>query len=265
MATNAVHNEGRKLSVTCSHPTTPSSGQPVRVGQSVGVAVTDERTDGTTTVDFGDGVYDLSVKGVNDAGNSAVAVGDQLFYVDADIDDGTGFLSKKDSGYFFGFANEAVTSGATATVEVRVVNAPGPGTADILAGAIDSAEIADGAIDLVHMSANSVDSDQYVDGSIDTAHIGDDQVTGAKIASSFLDLYSADGQDETMDATYTVTGVASGDAIIGVLFLSTKASVATIEVLSPALFTVTGTNEITAGTPADRSNDQLIFFVLDQT
>ena len=39
--------------------------------------------------------------------------------------------------------------------------------ATIQADAVDSAEIADGAIDLAHMSANSVDSDQYVDGSID--------------------------------------------------------------------------------------------------
>lgn len=265
MATNAVHNEGRKLSVTCSHPTTPASGLPARVGQSVGVAVTDERTDGTTTVDFGDAVYDLSVKGVNDAGNSAVAVGDQLFYVDADIDDGTGFLSKKDSGYFFGFANEAVTSGATATAEVRIVNAPGPGTADILAGAIDSAEIADGAIDLVHMSANSVDSDQYVDGSIDTAHIGDDQVTGAKIASSFLDIYTVAANNETSDATYTVTGVAVGDAVISVWHLSTAASVATVALLDATDYTVTGADEITSSNAVDYSNDQLIFFVLDQT
>lgn len=45
---------------------------------------------------------------------------------------------------------------------------------------IDSDQIAAGAIDLAHMSANSVDSDQYVDGSIDTAHLANDAVTPAK-------------------------------------------------------------------------------------
>jgi len=53
--------------------------------------------------------------------------------------------------------------------------------------AIDSAEIADGAVDLVHMSANSVDSDQYVDGSIDTIHIANDQITAALIADNAID------------------------------------------------------------------------------
>ena len=51
--------------------------------------------------------------------------------------------------------------------------------ATIQANAVDSAEIASGAIDLAHMSVNSIDSDQYVDGSIDTAHIGADQITNA--------------------------------------------------------------------------------------
>ena len=61
----------------------------------------------------------------------------------------------------------------------------------LAADSVDSAEIADGAIDTVHiadsqitlakMAANSIDSDQYVDGSIDTAHIADNQITAAKI------------------------------------------------------------------------------------
>lgn len=87
-------------------------------------------------------------------------------------------------------------------------------------------------------------------------------VAGSHLASNFLQVYSADGQDETGDATYTVTGVAAADTVLAVLFLSTKASVATIEVLDPAGFTCTA-NTITAGTPVDRSNDQLIFFVLN--
>ncbi|NJD65938.1 MAG: hypothetical protein FIB00_11970 [Chloroflexi bacterium] len=80
----------------------------------MGAAEMDERADGGTEVDFG-GAYDLSVKGVNDGGNSAVVPGDSIYYVDAD----TPKLSKKvTGGTFYGFAMEAVDAGATATITV---------------------------------------------------------------------------------------------------------------------------------------------------
>lgn len=88
---------------------------------------------------------------------------------------------------------------------------------------------------------------------------------GIQLAAGALKIYTADGQDETMDTTYTVTGVAAGDTVTAVLFISTKASVATIEVLDYTAFTVTGANEITTATAVDRSNDQLLFFVFDNT
>jgi hypothetical protein len=59
-------------------------------------------------------VYDLSVKAVNDSGNSTVAIGDKLYYVSGD----TPKLSKKVSGVFFGYAMEGITAGSTATIEV---------------------------------------------------------------------------------------------------------------------------------------------------
>jgi len=118
MAKNRIHANAQHISVAVSHPTTPSSGQPVRVGPVVGVAETNERADGTTTVDFGPAVYSLSVKGVGDSGNVAVAVGDSLYYVDADVGAGTGFLSKKDSGRYAGVALGAVDSGATTATSV---------------------------------------------------------------------------------------------------------------------------------------------------
>lgn len=49
---------------------------------------------------------------------------------------------------------------------------------------VDSDQIATGAVDLAHMSANSVDSDQYVDGSIDRVHLAADIVDGTKIADN---------------------------------------------------------------------------------
>lgn len=115
MATNKVHEEGDHLSLVCTDPTTPASGGPVRCGQIPGVALTDERADGTTSVQT-DGVFNLSVKGIDGGGNSAVAVGDLLYYVDAD----TPKLSKKTSGVRFGYALAAVSSGATTTIPVKV-------------------------------------------------------------------------------------------------------------------------------------------------
>jgi len=115
MAKNRKYESGRKLAVACTHPATPTSGSPVRYGQLPGVALINEQADGLTTVQF-DGVFNLSVKGVDGSGNSAVAEGDKLYYVDAD----TPVLSKKATGVYFGIAMGAVASGATATIPVRI-------------------------------------------------------------------------------------------------------------------------------------------------
>jgi predicted RecA/RadA family phage recombinase len=117
MAKNMVHRDAKQLSVVCTHPATPASGDPVRFGERCGVALTDERTGGDTSVQFG-GSFNLSVKGVDAGGNSAVALGDKLYYVDAD----TPKLSKKVAGHFFGYAAAAITSGATATIQVDFNN-----------------------------------------------------------------------------------------------------------------------------------------------
>lgn len=124
MALNEVLKNGWLQSLPVTHPTTPVSGSPVRCGILTGVAQTDERADGTTSVDLGPTTWQLSVKAVNDAGNSAVALFDPIFYVDAD----TPVLSKKASGYFFGYALEALGSGLTGTIHVAHVPSPGAGT-----------------------------------------------------------------------------------------------------------------------------------------
>jgi predicted RecA/RadA family phage recombinase len=115
MAKNRVYESGRKLSLAATDPATPVSGDPVVVGQMPGVALTDERADGTTSIDF-EGVYTLPVRGVNGGGNSAVAVGDILYYVSGD----TPKLSKKDTGVRYGYALGSVNAGATATIQVKV-------------------------------------------------------------------------------------------------------------------------------------------------
>lgn len=117
MATNEIFKPGEALSVVASDPASPVSNDPVRFGELVGVAQTDERSDGTTSVQF-EGVFDLSVKGIDGAGNSAVALGDQLFYVDAD----TPKISKKATGRAVGHALETITAGSTDTIRVRLTN-----------------------------------------------------------------------------------------------------------------------------------------------
>jgi len=141
MAKNLIFDSVRGLSLAASDPGTPASGDPVRVGQLPGVALTDEGDGGHAAtdvgIDFGPAVYDLSVKGIDDNGNVAVAIGDPLYYVDAD----TPKLSKKQSGYFFGFALEAVTSGSTDTIRVLVGVTPGNGALNDPQGVIDPDEL----------------------------------------------------------------------------------------------------------------------------
>lgn len=147
MAPNLIFDPANQLSLVCSDPATPASGGPVRYGNITGVAVTDERSDGTTTVHVGHAVWDLSVKGVDGSGNSAVAVGDNIFYVDAD----TPKLSKKSAGYFFGVALETVSSGATDTI--RVLHVPSPGSGTLGAGTVGTSNLAAGAVTAAKLSS----------------------------------------------------------------------------------------------------------------
>lgn len=152
MAKNMIRMDANHLSVVVTNPTTPASGDPVRFGSLIGVAETAKGDGGNgatyTSVDFGARVWDLSVKAVNDSGNSAVAVGDSIFYVDAD----TPKLSKKASGYYVGVALEAVTSGSTDTINVRVGDSPGSGS--VAAGAINTTQLAANAVTAAKLSTN---------------------------------------------------------------------------------------------------------------
>lgn len=121
MAKNMVkaYSEEKTLQAVCSAPTTPVSGDPVLVGQIPGVALVNEGAggnDATTTTIARDGCWLMSVKGENNAGNVAVAVGDILYYEAGQ----TPPLNKDVTvGVRWGYALEAVTSGATATIIVE--------------------------------------------------------------------------------------------------------------------------------------------------
>jgi predicted RecA/RadA family phage recombinase len=116
MATNRIYKSASAIPLTCTAPTTPSSGDPVLCGQIPGVALTDEDDAGVTTVQT-DGVFDLSVKAENNAGNVAVAAGDILYYDTA----ATVKVNKDNTnGVRFGYALEAITSGSTDTIQVKI-------------------------------------------------------------------------------------------------------------------------------------------------
>jgi len=77
-------------------------------------------------------------------------------------------------------------------------------SADIADDAIDSDQIAAGAVDAAHMSVNSIDSDSYVDGSIDNAHLADDAVDSDEIAAGAID--NAHLADDAVDSDELAAG-----------------------------------------------------------
>lgn len=115
MARNQILGDARHLSLAATDPATPASGDPVLIGQIPAVALTDERSDGTTTIDTA-GAYNLSVKAVDTGGSAAVNPGDIIYYVSGD----TPKLSRKNTGVRYGYALGAITSGSTATISVKL-------------------------------------------------------------------------------------------------------------------------------------------------
>lgn len=112
MAKNMLYDDAQQLSVVCTEPATPASGDPVLFGQRPGVALTDERADGTTTVVF-EGAYDLEVEALG----GAIAAGDIIYYDAA----GTPVLNDNSAtGVRYGYAGEAVGNGTTDTIMVII-------------------------------------------------------------------------------------------------------------------------------------------------
>lgn len=110
--TNKTHERGEKLRLTVGSGV--KSGDPVMIGGLPFVATTDYAAlDGKASLD-GVGGFLLSVKGANDGGNHAIAIGDAIYFVTGD----TPVLSAKASGRLFGFALAVVNSGATTSIEV---------------------------------------------------------------------------------------------------------------------------------------------------
>lgn len=117
MALNKRHDDG-PLSLTATHPTTPTSGAPCRVGKMAGVALTDERSDGKTTIEF-EGVFDLNVD--DDAG-TGIAIGDELYYQDTATGSPATSVNNNSTTpeAFFGYALGTLGTNATGTIPVKL-------------------------------------------------------------------------------------------------------------------------------------------------
>jgi hypothetical protein len=94
-----------------------NAGDPCLVGAAI-TGVAEAAKDGSNVaLVHREGTFSLSVKGViTGPANSAVAVGDKIFYSSGH----TPKLDKDTGGVFFGYALGTVTSGGTATIEVAL-------------------------------------------------------------------------------------------------------------------------------------------------
>lgn len=115
MADNLKKCNDENLSVAVTSSETPAKSLPVLYGQRPGVALTDERADGTTTVSF-KGVYLLNAEAVDDVpAADPIAAGDILYYDDAAV-----IKINKDAtnGVRFGYADSALAGGSSGNVRV---------------------------------------------------------------------------------------------------------------------------------------------------
>lgn len=114
MATNRVREKATRLALPV--PVGTLSGDPLVLGGLPCVAVVDRSawTEGEASVQT-DGSFTLAVKGENAAGDAAIGVGD-ILYIDTDGE----LNADATNGKRFGYALEAVASGATTDIEVKI-------------------------------------------------------------------------------------------------------------------------------------------------
>lgn len=122
MSTNEVFEPVGKLSLPV--PDGTESGDFVLVfGEIPGVAETDEgdggNADNHATVAINPKwVFDIAVVGADGAGNAAIDIGDRVYV------DGAVINADVTNGDFYGWALEAVASGATTTIRVLLASGP---------------------------------------------------------------------------------------------------------------------------------------------
>src|SRR5437016_3747594 len=151
-------SDGQVVSVVASgltHPShsdnLPHSGDPVVAGILVGVAGESAATS-TSLIDVETaGVFKLSVTATDSGGNSAVVLGDQLY-----IDGSSAVITKDSSKTAYGIALGAVSSGATASIPVKLGAGPA-GAAGGGSGLLQSATVTLTAAEMLALSTSPVE------------------------------------------------------------------------------------------------------------
>lgn len=118
---NEVQYPGDRLSLACTQPATPASGDPVLFGKLPAVAQTDEGDGGNTSTNTSvvtRGVYRCPVKGQDDNSTQAITAGDIIYYDSAE----TGAKLNVDAvnGVRWGYALEDVAAGEIHEIDVYV-------------------------------------------------------------------------------------------------------------------------------------------------
>jgi hypothetical protein len=145
MATNIERDEWKTYyrSVVVTNPATPASGDPVRWGYLTGIALIDESTDITNETSVNFGPFEARLL-VDDNVGTGIAVNDLLYYNDTATGSPATNINNTSTGYFFGFAAEAVSANATTTI--RVIHVPSPGSGTLAAGGVGTAQLASAAV-----------------------------------------------------------------------------------------------------------------------
>lgn len=131
---------------------------------------------------------------------------------------------------------------------------------DVASGAVGVAIVETDALGIKMpktTGAKTADTKAYwdADGNPVSGEAGSGAVTEVE-GTEAVQVDLLDGQDEASDATYTLAAMAAGDEVIFVGHISTKAAIATLADVT-ASFSA-GAGVLTADTPADRTNDQLL-------
>ncbi|MFA5558614.1 MAG: hypothetical protein WDA59_04030 [Methanofastidiosum sp.] len=208
------HGEGRYITVAKA---SVSSGDPVIIGDEGlhGFSLIDTDGSGNIVVDTA-GIYTFPVKGNNGSIDTAVAIGDAVFFTA-----GEAFFDVDPTAAFFGYALDAVDSGDTDTIRVLVVQ-----KSDIVSGTVNTVDITDGAVTPIKVSGlGNVEAYAKTATGVNTLLAEADKARAALILVKVTETF-ADGDgsatvfkigDETDDDKFLTknTGTAGDIVIVG--------------------------------------------------
>ncbi len=169
------HGEGRYITVAKA---SVSSGDPVIIGDEGlhGFSLIDTDGSGNIVVDTA-GIYTFPVKGNNGSIDTAVAIGDAVFFTA-----GEAFFDVDPTAAFFGYALGAVDSGETTTIPVLVVQ-----KSDIVSGTVTTDKIADDAVTKAKLAGGFL-KQAVIDGGAAGAHT----VTGIAVGDELVSVVQYD-------------------------------------------------------------------------